>query len=65
MQTDLRDSNTDYAVEEVLPKAFAPVLIQNNGPNGQFFSGINHDLDIKYFKKNWNGEELFSSVFFE
>ena len=65
MQTDLRDSNTDYAVEEVLPKAFASVLTENGNPNFQLFSTIDHYLDIKYFKKNWNGEELFSSVFFE
>jgi hypothetical protein len=28
LQTDLRDSNTDYAIEEVLSKAFASVLTE-------------------------------------
>jgi hypothetical protein len=50
LQTDLRDSNTDYAIKEVLPEAFASVLTENGDPNFQLFSAIDHD--IKYFKKN-------------
>ena len=37
----------DQPVEAVLPGALAPALIEDDGPNGQFFSAIDHDLDIK------------------
>jgi hypothetical protein len=50
--TDLGGSSSDYAVEEVLPGALAPVLIENDGPNSQLFSAIDHDLNIEDFKKN-------------
>jgi hypothetical protein len=29
-----------------LPGALAPALIDDNGPNGDFFSAINHHLDL-------------------
>lgn len=51
LRTDLGGSNADHAVEEVLPGALAPVLMGNDGPNGQFFSAIDHDLIIENFKK--------------
>jgi hypothetical protein len=34
--------NAEHPVEAVLPGALAPVLIENDGPNGQFFSAIVH-----------------------
>lgn len=41
-------------VEEVLPGALAPALVEDDGPNGQFFSAIDHNLDpdqlINYMK---------------
>ena len=51
LRTDLGGPNADHSVEEVLPGALAPALIDNDGPNGQFFSAIEHDLDIELFKK--------------
>jgi len=49
IRTDLGGENADYAVEAVLPGALAPALIANDGPNGQFFSAIDHNLDITLF----------------
>jgi hypothetical protein len=31
-----------HPVEGVLPGALAPALIDDDGPNGQFFSAIDH-----------------------
>ena len=42
IRTDLGGANADHAVEEVLPGALAPALIESNGPNGTFFSAIAH-----------------------
>ena len=36
--------NADHPVQAVLPGALAPALIENDGPNGQFFSAIDHKL---------------------
>lgn len=49
-RTDLGGDQADHAVEEVLPGALAPVLIENNGSNGQFFSAIDHNLDKDLLK---------------
>ena len=38
LRTDLGGENADHSVEEVLPAALAPALIDNNGPNGELFS---------------------------
>ena len=47
LRTDLGGEHADHPVEAVLPGALAPALIEDDGPNGQFFSAIDHDLDIK------------------
>lgn len=44
-RTDLGGPQAEHDVKDVLPGALAPALIDNNGPNGQFFSAIDHDLD--------------------
>lgn len=46
LRTDLGGENADHPVEAVLPGALAPVLIENDGPNGEFFSAIDHKMDI-------------------
>lgn len=42
LRTDLGGENADHPVEAVLPGALAPALIEDNGPNGEFFSAIKH-----------------------
>ena len=44
LRTDLGGSNAEHPVEAVLPGALAPALIDDNGPNGDLFSAINHKL---------------------
>lgn len=44
LRTDLGGEFAEHAVEAVLPGALAPVLIENNGPNGKSFSGINNTI---------------------
>lgn len=44
-RTDLGGEYADHAVDEVLPGALAPALIENDGPNGELFSAIDHNLD--------------------
>lgn len=46
LRTDLGGENADHPVEAVLPGALAPALIDDDGPNGQFFSAIDHKLEI-------------------
>ncbi|MFT4611478.1 MAG: 3-oxoacyl-[acyl-carrier protein] reductase [Glaciecola sp.] len=50
LRTDLGGSSADHAVEDVLPGALAPVLMENDGPNGQLFSAIDHHLNVEDFK---------------
>ena len=40
LKTDLGGENAWYPVEHVLPGALVPVLIDDDGPNGEFFSAI-------------------------
>jgi 3-oxoacyl-[acyl-carrier protein] reductase len=40
LKTDLGGPNAWYDVDAVLPGALVPALIDNDGPNGQFFSAI-------------------------
>ncbi|MBZ9785919.1 SDR family oxidoreductase [Psychroflexus sp. CAK57W] len=40
ISTDLGGEFADHSVEEVLPGALQPVLIENDGPNGETFSAI-------------------------
>lgn len=49
-RTDLGGDQADHAVEEVLPGVLEPVLIDNDGANGQFFSAIEHNLDPDLLK---------------
>lgn len=44
LRTDLGGANAAHPVEAVLPGALAPALIDDDGPNGQFFSAIDHEL---------------------
>lgn len=46
LRTDMGGENAEHPVEAVLPGALAPALVENDGPNGQFFSAINHKLDL-------------------
>lgn len=48
LRTDMGGENAEHSVESVLPGALAPALIENDGPNGQFFSAINHDLEMPF-----------------
>jgi len=51
LRTDLGGPNADHPVEATLPGALAPALVEDDGPNGQFFSAIDHKLDLDVFKK--------------
>lgn len=46
LRTDLGGEFAEHPVEAVLPGALAPALIDDDGPNGDFFSAINHNLDL-------------------
>jgi len=46
LRTDLGGQNADHPVEAVLPGALAPALIDNDGPNGELFSAIDHTLNL-------------------
>lgn len=46
LRTDLGGENAEHPVEAVLPGALAPAIIEDNGPNGEFFSAINHNLNL-------------------
>lgn len=50
LKTDLGGENADHPVEATLPGALAPALIDDNGPNGKFFSSIDHNLDPNLLK---------------
>lgn len=40
LRTDMGGENAEHPVEAIVPGALEPVLIENNGPNGAFFSAI-------------------------
>ncbi|NPD44082.1 SDR family oxidoreductase [Lentimicrobium sp. L6] len=44
LRTDLGGEFADHPVEAVLPGALAPALIGDDGPNGHFFSAIDHHM---------------------
>ena len=49
LRTDMGGENAEHPVEAVLPGALAPALIDDDGPNGELFSAIDHDLkNFKY-----------------
>jgi NAD(P)-dependent dehydrogenase (short-subunit alcohol dehydrogenase family) len=45
LKTDMGGEHAENPVEAVLPGALAPVLIDDDGPNGQFFSAMDYKLD--------------------
>ena len=49
IQTEMGGPNAQHPVSAVLPGALAPALIDNDGPNGEQFSAINHKLDLDFF----------------
>jgi 3-oxoacyl-[acyl-carrier protein] reductase len=51
LHTDLGGENAEHPVEAVLPGALAPALIEDNGLNGEFFSAIDHHVDIEALNK--------------
>ncbi|GAB2763657.1 SDR family NAD(P)-dependent oxidoreductase [Salinimicrobium soli] len=42
LKTDLGGENAENPVEAVLPGALAPVLVEDDAPNGQFFSAMDY-----------------------
>ena len=46
LRTDLGGENADNPVEAVIPGALAPALIADDGPNGQEFSALEHNLTL-------------------
>lgn len=42
LKTDMGGENAENPVEAVIPGALVPVLIENDGPNGQFFSAMDY-----------------------
>lgn len=51
LRTDLGGPNADHPVEAVLPGALAPALVEDDGPNGEFFSAIDHKLGLDEITK--------------
>jgi NAD(P)-dependent dehydrogenase (short-subunit alcohol dehydrogenase family) len=51
LSTNMGGPNAENPVEATLPGALAPALIEDDGPNGQFFSAIDHELDVALFRK--------------
>lgn len=49
LRTDLGGEFADHPVEATMPGSLAPALVEDDGPNGQLFSAINHSLDITLF----------------
>lgn len=47
LRTDMGGENAEHPVEAVLPGALAPALVADDGPNGEFFSAIDHKLDLQ------------------
>ena len=47
LRTNMGGENAEHPVEAVLPGILAPALVDDDGPNGEFFSAINHNLDLK------------------
>jgi len=47
IRTDMGGENGEHAPEDVLPGILAPALVENDGPNGQFFEATKHNLDLK------------------
>lgn len=50
IQTDMGGKDAEHPVEDVLPGILAPALVDDNGPNGEFFSAVNHNIDPDLLK---------------
>jgi 3-oxoacyl-[acyl-carrier protein] reductase len=46
LRTDLGGEYAEHSVDSVLPGALAPALLDDNGPNGTFFSALDYKLDL-------------------
>ena len=44
LKTDLGGENAMYPVEDVLPGALVPALLEDNGPSGQFFAAQDYRM---------------------
>jgi NAD(P)-dependent dehydrogenase (short-subunit alcohol dehydrogenase family) len=44
LKTDMGGENAENDVEAVIPGALVPVLIEDDGPNGQFFSAMDYKV---------------------
>jgi NAD(P)-dependent dehydrogenase (short-subunit alcohol dehydrogenase family) len=42
LKTDMGGENAEHPVEDVLPGALMPALVEDDGPNGQFFSAVDY-----------------------
>jgi NAD(P)-dependent dehydrogenase (short-subunit alcohol dehydrogenase family) len=50
INTDMGGENAEHPVEAVLPGILAPAIVEDDGPNGEIFSAINHKLDVNLLK---------------
>ena len=46
LRTDMGTSDAPNSVEDVLPGGLAPALVDDDGPNGEFFEALNSDIKI-------------------
>jgi NAD(P)-dependent dehydrogenase (short-subunit alcohol dehydrogenase family) len=42
LKTDMGGDNAENSVEAVIPGALTPALVENDGPNGEFFSAMDY-----------------------
>ena len=47
LQTDLGGENAMYPVEDVLPGALVPALLEDNGPSGQLFAAQDYRMLVR------------------
>lgn len=52
LRTDMGGENAEHPVETVLPGALEPALVEDDGPNGQFFSAIHHNVRSDLLENN-------------
>jgi NAD(P)-dependent dehydrogenase (short-subunit alcohol dehydrogenase family) len=50
IRTDMGGKDAQHDVEDVLPGILAPALVEDDGPNGEFFVAVDHDLDPDLLK---------------
>ena len=51
LRTAMGGENAEHPVEAVLPGGLAPVLVEDDGANGQFFSAIDHNIKLDLFNE--------------